>query len=96
MERASQSAEVRLWIPGMYCKPGAQRCNGGPNEGGTDIAFTQKKFHKTNLKDALVPSQSVIEGCQGECHGLYPSKTFIIYHNFNLKLFVIFWFTLLL
>ena len=29
---------------------------------------TKTKYTISQLKDALVPSQSVIEGCQGECH----------------------------
>ena len=82
VERASQSAEVRLWIPGMHCKSWAQLCYGGPNEGGSDLKTKKKKkLHKTNLKDALVPSQSVIEGCQGKI------KDLVKHHYFNLILF---------
>ena len=38
VERASESAEVRLWISGMHCKFGAQWCNGGPDEGNINSA----------------------------------------------------------
>ena len=37
-----------------------------PMKVGVTLKKYTKKLHKINLKDALVPSQSVIEGCQGE------------------------------
>ena len=68
VERTSKNAEIRLWFPGMHCKPRAQWVNGRPNEGVIYIIKQKKTHNMTYLKDALVPSQSVIEGCQGECH----------------------------
>ena len=54
-----------------------------PMKVGVTFKKSIHKLHKTNLKDALVPSQSVIEGCQGKIMDL------VKHYYFNLILFLL-------